>query len=98
MDIKDNSSSDNCLWLINAMKQYNSESDVSLYNWKRYNSKDDFNVIIKSFNVEEKTEQVKNETNNPKTGDNITTSVILFVASISTIGTLIVINRKKVRE
>lgn len=48
--------------------------------------------------VEEKTEQVKNETNNPKTGDNITTSVILFVASISTIGTLIVINRKKVRE
>ena len=56
MDIKDNSSSDNCLWLINAMKQYNSESDVSLYNWKRYNSKDDFNVIIKSFNVEEKTE------------------------------------------
>ena len=48
--------------------------------------------------VEEKIEQVKNETNNPKTGDNITTSVILFVASISTIGTLIVINRKKVRE
>ena len=53
---------------------------------------------IVATNVEEKTEQVKNETNNPKTGDNITTSVILFVASISTIGTLIVINRKKVRE
>ena len=49
-------------------------------------------------NVEEKTEQTKNETNNPKTGDNITTSVMLFVASISTIGILIVINRKKVRE
>lgn len=48
--------------------------------------------------TENKTEQTKNETNNPKTGDNITTSVILFVASISTIGTLIVINRKKVRE
>ena len=46
-------------------------------------------------NVEEKTEQTKNETNNPKTGDNITTSVMLFVASISTIGILIVINRKK---
>ena len=65
---------------------------------------------IVAINVEEKTEQVKNETNNleteqvknetnnPKTGDNITTSVILFVTSISTIGTLIVINRKKVRE
>ena len=48
--------------------------------------------------TENKTEQTKNETNNPKTGDNITTSVILFVASISTIGTLTVINRKKVRE
>ena len=45
--------------------------------------------------VEEKTEQVKNETNNPKTGDNITTSVMLFVASIATIGTLTVVNRKK---
>ena len=53
---------------------------------------------IVATNVEEKTEQVKNEANNPKTGDNITTSLILFVASISTIGTLIVINRKKVRE
>lgn len=53
---------------------------------------------IVATNVEEKTEQVKNETNNPKTGDNITTSVMLFVASISTIGILIVINRKKVRE
>ena len=37
----------------------------------------------------------KNETNNPKTGDNITTSVMLFVASIATIGTLTVVNRKK---
>ena len=53
---------------------------------------------IVATNVEEKTEQVKNETNNPKTGDNITTSVILFVASISTIGILTVINRKKARE
>jgi LPXTG-motif cell wall-anchored protein len=39
--------------------------------------------------------QVKNETNNPKTGDNITTSIMLFVASIATIGTLTVVNRKK---
>ena len=37
----------------------------------------------------------KNETNNPKTGDNITTSVMLFVASIATIGALTVVNRKK---
>ena len=42
--------------------------------------------------------QVKNETNNPKTGDNITTSIMLFVFSITTIGTLTVVNRKKVRE
>ena len=48
--------------------------------------------------VEEKTEQVKNETNNPKTGDNITTSVMLFVASIATIGTLTIVNRKKARK
>ena len=50
---------------------------------------------IVATNVEEKTEQVKNETNNPKTGDNITTSVMLLVASIATIGTLTVVNRKK---
>ena len=50
---------------------------------------------IVATNVEEKTEQVKNETNNPKTEDNITTSVMLFVASIATIGTLTVVNRKK---
>ena len=50
---------------------------------------------IVATNVEEKTEQVKNETNNPKTGDNITTSVMLFIASVATIGTLIVVNRKK---
>ena len=49
-------------------------------------------------NVEGKTEQTKNETNNPKTGDNITTSIMLFVASIATIGTLTIVNRKKVRE
>ena len=49
-------------------------------------------------NVEEKTEQTENETNNPKTGDNMITSVMLFVASIATIGALTVINRKKVRE
>ena len=50
---------------------------------------------IVATNAEEKTEQVKNETNNPKTGDNIITSVMLFVASMTAIGTLTVVNRKK---
>ena len=53
---------------------------------------------IVATNVEEKTEQTKNETNNPKTGDNITTSIILFVTSIATIGALTIVNRKKARE
>ena len=53
---------------------------------------------IVATNVEEKTEQTKNETNNPKTGDNIITSVILFVTSIATIGALTIVNRKKARE
>ena len=53
---------------------------------------------IVATNVEEKTEQTKNETNNPKTGDNIITSVILFVTSIATIGALTIVNRKKVRK
>ena len=48
--------------------------------------------------TENKTEQTKNEINNPKTGDNITTSIMLFVFSITTIGTLTIVNRKKVRE
>ena len=50
---------------------------------------------IVATNVEEKTEQTKNETNNPKTGDNIITSVMLFVTSIATIGTLTIVKRKK---
>ena len=40
----------------------------------------------------------KENTNNPKTGDNIITSVILFVTSIATIGALTIVNRKKARE
>ncbi len=48
--------------------------------------------------TENKTEQTKNETNNPKTGDNIITSIILFVTSITTIGALTIVNRKKARE
>ena len=49
-------------------------------------------------NVEEKTEQTGNGTNNYKTGDTMITIVMLFVASIATSVTLTVINRKKVRE
>lgn len=48
--------------------------------------------------TENKTEQTKNETNNPKTGDNIITSIMLFIASIATIGTLTITKRKKSRE
>lgn len=48
--------------------------------------------------TENKTEPRKNETNNPKTGDNITTSLMLFVASIATIVTLTIVKRKKARE
>ena len=50
---------------------------------------------IVATNVENKVKQTKNETNNPKTADNIITSVMLFVVSIITIGTLTVVNRKK---
>ena len=53
---------------------------------------------IVATNVEGKAEQVKNETNNPKTGDNIITSVVLFVTSITAIGTLTVVNRKKLKK
>lgn len=53
---------------------------------------------IVATNVEEKTEQTKNETNNPKTGDNIITSVMLFVTSIAIIGILTIVKMKKSRE
>ena len=52
--------------------------------------------------TENKTEQTNNktnnETNNPKTGDNIITSVMLFVTSIATIGVLTIVKRKKARK
>ena len=41
------------------------------------------------------TNTTKNETNNPKTADNIVTNVMLFIVSIATIGTLTIINKKK---
>ena len=48
--------------------------------------------------TENKTEQTKNEINNPKTGDNIITSVILFLTSIATIFVLTILKRKKSRK
>ena len=45
--------------------------------------------------TENKAGQVKNATNNPKTGDNILTSVMFFVTSIATIGALTTVKRKK---
>ena len=42
--------------------------------------------------------QNNNEINNPKTGDNIITSVILFLTSIATIGVLTIVKRKKARK
>ena len=57
-----------------------------------------YGIIATNIEEENNTKTIsisKNETNNPKTGDNITTSVMLFIASVATIGTLIVVNRKK---
>ena len=45
--------------------------------------------------TENKTEQINEKINNPKTGDNILTSVMLFVISIATIGALTIVKRKK---
>lgn len=50
---------------------------------------------IVATNVENKVEQAKNEKNNPKTGDNIITSVILFATSIAVICVLTIAKRKK---
>ena len=57
------------------------------------------NAQVTSTNPTQETEnkagQVKNATNNPKTGDNILTSVMFFVTSIATIGALTIVKRKK---
>ena len=51
-------------------------------------------------NVEGKTEQTKNETNNPKTGDNVIVYAVLFAIAILGIITLAIVNtkRKKLRK
>lgn len=49
-------------------------------------------------NVKEKSKKTNNETKNPKTADNIMTSIMLFVTSITAIGTLTVVNRKKLKK
>lgn len=50
-----NNNTENMLWLIAAMKQYTGECDKSIYHWKRYNAKDDFNVLIETFNTKDNT-------------------------------------------
>ena len=46
-------------------------------------------------NVEEKTEQTKNETNNPKTGDNIILFVAIAGVSLAGLATMIVVQKRK---
>lgn len=50
-----NSNTENVLWFIAAMKQYTGECDKNIYHWKRYNAKDDFNVLIETFNPKDNT-------------------------------------------
>lgn len=50
---------------------------------------------IVATNVEEKTEQTKNETNNPKTGDNIILYVAIAGVSLAGLATMIVVQKRK---
>ena len=45
--------------------------------------------------TEKEQQATENKTNNPKTGDNIITSVMLFVVSATAIGILTIVNKKK---
>ena len=57
-----------------------------------------FGEVLKMTPTESKTEQTKNETNHPKTGDNIITSVMLFGTCIAAIVVLTIVKREKARE
>ena len=50
---------------------------------------------IVATNVEEKTEQTKNETNNPKTGDNIILYVAIAGVSLAGLATMIVVKKRR---
>ena len=81
-------------WFYNVLTMTPTEKTVTPDNPEKPSEEPD----TPTQETENKTEQTKNETNNPKTGDNIITSVILFVISITTIGTLTIVKRKKARE
>lgn len=54
MDIIKNHNTENILWLVSVMKQY-MDDDYAVetsYNWLRYNSKDDFELIYRTSDPE----------------------------------------------
>lgn len=57
-----------------------------------------YGIVAKNVEQEDNTKTTstsKNETNNPKTADNIITNVMLFMASIIAISTLAIVNKNK---
>ena len=53
---------------------------------------------IVATNVEEKTEQTKNETNNPKTGDNIAMYISVFVVAVAGITATMVVKKRNINK
>ena len=53
---------------------------------------------IVATNVEEKTEQTKNETNNPKTGDNIAMYISVFVVAVAGITATMIIKKRNLNK
>ena len=53
---------------------------------------------IVATNVEEKTEQTKNETNNPKTGDNIAVYISVFVVAVVGITATMVVKKRNINK
>ena len=54
MGIIKNDNAENILWLVSVMKQYMDEDYAveTSYNWLRYNSKDDFELICRTNDIE----------------------------------------------
>ena len=54
MGIIKNDNAENILWLVSVMKQYMDEDYAveTSYNWLRYNSKDDFELIYRTIDPE----------------------------------------------
>ena len=53
---------------------------------------------IVATNVEEKTEQTKNETNNPKTGDNIAVYISVFAVAVAGITATMIIKKRNLNK